>query len=775
MKFLTFLCALLFALLLLCGVALAYLQFADLGAYRERIAALVGNAIDREVRIDGELDVDLWPELYFAIGDVSVANADWGSEPTMASVGRASLRIATRSLWRGPLLIRDLELRQVDILLESDAAGTSNWDFPAADSSDADEPVAVEPPPTGTGLIIDRALLENLRLRQRSGGEEKIYQLAALELTADADDRQLLSGKGQADDLAFSIAGEFDTRQQVAATGALHYDLALALGATQVVVAGQRAQPESGVEHLTLQVQASELQLLLDRFAVPLSVNGATQFDVDLQLGDGSVAGTAQGSLGELALGASIEGSAEALHIQGQLASLATLGAMLAVEGLPAQPLELDTTLGLDAGLLEIRSLILTSGDTRVEAAGRLAGQAGPSTLEIKAGGALASQWNGELPALPFQLDATVDSSPAGFSADPLHLVLGDSDISGRAALASGEGGAITASLQSKRIDLPQLLGPAAAAPDPNSPAASAAPGGRYVFSEEPLPFDALQGKEVELDWQIDDLLTEALAFSAVQLDLQLSQGTLQLNTDFRTADGGVGRNRLTLKTTEEGAEVALQNQLRDLRVNLLSGEVASSSDIPPLSLTLDLQSSGASARALAAGSNGSALLTIGPGVLANSLVEKFSGDILAQLVSALNPFAKTNPKMQLQCGTVQAKVASGMVSIEPMAMQSDKLKVVAGGELDLHSEKLNIEFNTKPREGVGVSADMFVTPFVSLEGTLAQPRVGFNETSTLLTAGAAVATGGMSFLWKGIYDRATGAIDLCKQFAQDYPQPPLR
>jgi hypothetical protein len=51
----------------------------------------------------------------------------------------------------------------------------------------------------------------------------------------------------------------------------------------------------------------------------------------------------------------------------------------------------------------------------------------------------------------------------------------------------------------------------------------------------------------------------------------------------------------------------------------------------------------------------------------------------------------------------------------------------------------LNIEFNTKPRKGIGVMPNMFVTPFVKLVGTLATPRIGADKKGTLL-AGAAVA-----------------------------------
>jgi hypothetical protein len=57
----------------------------------------------------------------------------------------------------------------------------------------------------------------------------------------------------------------------------------------------------------------------------------------------------------------------------------------------------------------------------------------------------------------------------------------------------------------------------------------------------------------------------------------------------------------------------------------------------------------------------------------------------------------------------------------------------------------------------------MFVTPFVKLGGTLASPGVGLNKKGVLLSGGAAVLTGGLSFLYQGVGDRASSG-DLCEQ-----------
>jgi hypothetical protein len=123
----------------------------------------------------------------------------------------------------------------------------------------------------------------------------------------------------------------------------------------------------------------------------------------------------------------------------------------------------------------------------------------------------------------------------------------------------------------------------------------------------------------------------------------------------------------------------------------------------------------------------------------------------------------------RLECALMLLSLEDGQGTLNPIMMQSDKIMVVAGGSIDLDTEKIAVEFNTKPREGVGVSADMFVTPFVALRGTLASPTVGVNETGTLMTAGAAVATGGLSFLAQAALDRASGAMDHC---ATEMPKP---
>jgi hypothetical protein len=113
-----------------------------------------------------------------------------------------------------------------------------------------------------------------------------------------------------------------------------------------------------------------------------------------------------------------------------------------------------------------------------------------------------------------------------------------------------------------------------------------------------------------------------------------------------------------------------------------------------------------------------------------------------------------------------------GVGKLDAMLAQAEKLVIVGGGKVDLKKEKLRIEFNTKPRTGIGVTADMFVTPFVELGGTLVNPRIGLNKSGTVLTGGAAVLTGGLSLLLQGFFDRATAEGDQCGKALAAIGQP---
>jgi uncharacterized protein involved in outer membrane biogenesis len=249
---------------------------------------------------------------------------------------------------------------------------------------------------------------------------------------------------------------------------------------------------------------------------------------------------------------------------------------------------------------------------------------------------------------------------------------------------------------------------------------------------------------------------------------INASDGTITLDNTLEGGRGGTYENKLELQASESSADLVVKAQATDLKLGALSGEDIPDELVPSTNLNLDITARGASPRQLASSTNGRLLLTQGPGRIKNELIGMLSGDLLAQLFSALNPLAQEEEYSNWDCSIFAIDFDSGEGEIDGFLLQGEKIMVVGGGQIDLNTEKLNIEFNTKPRAGVGVSADMFVTPFVALSGTLAEPGIGVNAKGVLLEGGLALATGGLSFLYKGAMDRATAEADQCAQVLEE-------
>lgn len=785
--------ALLLFLLAAVVAVLCYLHFADLNRHRGRLEGIVSEATGREFHIRGNIDLELLPVIGLQVDGLSLANADWGSEPVMAEVEHVLVQIRPASLLFGPIEVIDVQLAGGNLLLETDAAGASNWAFETA----AEEKPAEKQDDSGSGatgglaFIIDNARLDNLTatLRQE-GAEDQVFHLEELAIAADETDQMKLSGQADILQLPVSLSGRAGTRSALAEFGTGDFNLSLALGTLEVELSGNRMLPGSGQDS-TLQatIRAADLAAFLDSLALDAPLAAAPLSLTATLSGDsGSGKLDLDGNLGEVRLNAEASAQAGELKFNGQVATLEQLGALLEVAGLPARALDFTGALISTDDTLQLQDIRLETGDALVTVEGTLssgaeaAGKNG-SSLQIEARGQSLAALMTTLPELPFEMTAVLAMGPDLLRLEPFKLRAGNSDLAGSVNVAAG---AIDAELSSRRLDLLEFSageasaesGEVAAGGATDAPPPSSAPekdsDSRYVFRDEPLPLDTLRNSEMNLRLSVEEFLADALTLENLEVVSTLHEGNLDLAARFDTPKGGRGDADVQLRASGPQAELLAQIKARDLRANIMSGTVESADDIPPIDVTLDINSAGNSPRAIAANSNGNILVTLGPGLMDASALDLASGDILAQLLSALNPFANRDPHSQFQCGVIAVTIEDGVSKLKPLMLQSQRLLITAGGTLDLNTEKLDFEFNTKPREGVGVSADMFVTPFVALRGTLAAPGIGVNETGTLLAAGAAVATGGLSFLYKGLADRATGAIDQCKETMPKFTHPPI-
>jgi hypothetical protein len=140
----------------------------------------------------------------------------------------------------------------------------------------------------------------------------------------------------------------------------------------------------------------------------------------------------------------------------------------------------------------------------------------------------------------------------------------------------------------------------------------------------------------------------------------------------------------------------------------------------------------------------------------------KLFGDLLLRIIRALNPRYEEQEYRVVDCGLYDVRITDGVAVIENFAIQTDTMTVIVLGNLDFNTEKLNLTVRAKPREGIGVSIGGTVNAFLKVGGTLRDPKLQIDPKGTLVSGGAAVATGGLSILAKGLYDRLSANKDIC-------------
>ena len=170
----------------------------------------------------------------------------------------------------------------------------------------------------------------------------------------------------------------------------------------------------------------------------------------------------------------------------------------------------------------------------------------------------------------------------------------------------------------------------------------------------------------------------------------------------------------------------------------------------------------GKSFREVAASADGRVLVVLGAGRVPNTRSDFLSSGVLIGLLDALNPFRKSSPYTAVECGVAAAGIEHGKTVVEPIAVRTDKITVVGNGKLDLDTEAIDLVWTIKPRSGSGISAGSIANPYIRLGGTLASPRIEMKPLAAVASTGAAVATVGVTILYRGIYNRISAEKKVC-------------
>jgi len=268
---------------------------------------------------------------------------------------------------------------------------------------------------------------------------------------------------------------------------------------------------------------------------------------------------------------------------------------------------------------------------------------------------------------------------------------------------------------------------------------------------------------DLDLDLTVDHLELWNTVVEEIAMGFRLSDRLIQFKpVTLKGVQGGVYDGEFSLDGTHGTPRLELSIHSKGVRLGLAAAPGQDPATFPPIDTDAQLVGEGRTRREMAASLNGKYRSFSGPGLVASAGIELLFSDFLTQLFTTLNPFAKSSRYTQLDCAVLAAEAENGLLTVYPWIVQTRELTILSEGTIDLHDEKIDLSFNTKPRTGLGITAGTLINPLIKVGGNLATPVVVLDPANTIASGGLAVVTMGISVLAKSMADRFLSSADPC-------------
>ncbi len=357
----------------------------------------------------------------------------------------------------------------------------------------------------------------------------------------------------------------------------------------------------------------------------------------------------------------------------------------------------------------------------------------------------------GELPSVgPLSISAALKAPDPGHAqVNDLNIKLADSDISGTATYEKpGAIPKLSARLNSRLLDVTPFMGKSKK-PEKKSD---------RIFSKAPLPLKPLRSLDADLRLDANRLKDGDMELTRVHVALKLQNGRL----DIAPAGAALAGGTLDLKASLDAAR---REPVLDME---LVGKHIVLGQLPQLKKDSRLEGgstdirivgrgTGTSMAAIMGSLNGSFLVQVGPGKIPNKGINLAGADLLLETFGKLNPLSSKEPTSALDCAVVNFKIKDGLAKTDKgIAIETSKVNLVGSGGINLKTEALDLGIRPYARKGVGLNLGS-IAGAARIGGTLAHPHPVIDAANALkagVSAGAAVATFGLSALAQGMFDK---------------------
>lgn len=325
-----------------------------------------------------------------------------------------------------------------------------------------------------------------------------------------------------------------------------------------------------------------------------------------------------------------------------------------------------------------------------------------------------------ELPPLgPYTLAGRLSDTENGLKLAGLALTLGNSDLAGNAALdLSGARPAITATMDATALELQDLIGRESEAAAGSGQASEQGATPQRVFSDEPLPLDALQAFDARIKLSADQArLEEKTMVSDLEIDAELKAGRLTVHGFNAGFSGGTVAGTFTLDTVAAGPPLSLELTAKGFDYgHFLQGRDITDGVDGKLDGDIKLDAAGTSLHGWAQSANGSVSLVGGTGRVRSDLLQ--AGGV--GLIDMVSGWREGDNDLKLNCVVMRLPVENGVMEAEAVLIDTAAVTVGVTGDVNLGEEALDLKVTPQAKR----SSLMSLAVPVRLGGTLSDPEV---------------------------------------------------
>ncbi|MDX1573033.1 MAG: AsmA family protein [Methylophaga sp.] len=719
--------------LVLAVAALAAIPFVvDPNDYKDEIASQVEKATGRQLTIQGDIGLSVFPWIALEMGQLSLSNASGFKSESFAQVNNAQIRIKLLPLIKKELEMDTIVLDGLVLNLETDKNGNTNWQGLTTSNAEAEAETkqatpkpARDAPPALAAISIAGVQLSNANILWSNAQTGENYQLRNLNLETDP----LVPGEPTALNMNFDL---ISAKPEAKAYITL---------ATQLMVNIDKQQYQ--LDNLSLTTLAEGKELPVDK--VNLKLNADIAADMTKQMAtlrDFNLETIASNN--EQKVTAQLTG-----EVDGNLASQLYTVKNLSVDGNisdPALPggsadLKLSTDLSADLAkqtltladlALQVQDLMING---KIDARDILAEkpifngniQIRPFNLRK-----LAGDMNIELPEMAdnntlenVALQTQLEGSNNHINATGLQLTLDQSQITGQFGVENFANPGYRFDLSLDEIDADRYLPPVKDGDQKSAPPASAAAGGAAE-----LPLDTLRDINAKGSLKIGKLKASGITSENVLVTIDAKDGLIKLNPMQADLYQGKYRGNVSVDARGEQLKLAIDERLEGIQAGPLLKDLTGDDKISgKADANIKLNGSGKDIDAIKKTLSGSGNFSFSDGALKGINIAETIRKAKAALSGQKLADTGTPESTDFSSLTGSFTADDGIINNDDLEMMSPLLRVNGKGNASLPKEtidyslRVSIVGTSKGQGGKELEELKGVTIPIKITGTFSEPK----------------------------------------------------